>query len=260
MLNVRVVMLPALLKAEDVEGRTVVAYDVLRATTTMTAALAGGVKEIVLHATLDEARAACPRSGNDAAILVGEKACQKPEDFDLGNSPGGMTREYAGRVLHMATTNGTRALLAPWTLGGAKTGRVLAGALVNRKAVAEACLAIGQDVTLLCAGTDGAVAYEDLIGCGATLDALVNLKALGEINDAALTCVATWTFAVNGLLRAKPNEPAYPVGFRMARGARNVIAAGLPEDVAFAARPDVFDVVGEVTGTARARAITRFQP
>jgi 2-phosphosulfolactate phosphatase len=252
MLNVRVVMLPSLLKEDDVVGRTVVGFDVLRATTTMTAALAAGVSEIVLHSTLEEARAACP--GGGGALRVGESKCLKPDDFDLGNSPGAFTEALAGRTLHMATTNGTRALLAPQALAPGRTGRILAGALVNRMALARLIKSIGAPVTLVCAGTDGEIAYEDLIGCGATLDALVNLQALGEINDAALACVAAWTFAVNGLLRARPNEPAYPVGFRMARGARNVISAGLAEDVAFAARPDVFEVVGEVTtagGVAR---------
>jgi phosphosulfolactate phosphohydrolase-like enzyme len=48
------------------------------------------------------------------------------------------------------------------------------------------------------------------------------------------------------------------MGFRLARGARNVIAAGLAEDVVYAARPDVLEVVGEVhwdgkVGRLRAR-------
>lgn len=242
-INVRVVLLPSMLKPEDVEGRVVVAFDVLRATTTMTAALAAGVTKIVLHPTLDAARAA-KAEGPTNALLVGEKACLKPDDFDLGNSPGQFTEAHAGKVLHMATTNGTKALLSPYSLG--KPLAVFAGALVNRLAIGKAIAALRADVTLVCAGTEGEVSYEDLLGCGAVLDSLINLRVLGQVNDGGLMAIATWTWSAAGIVRAKPDEPAYPAAFRLAKGAVNIVNAGLASDVQFAARPDVFDVVGEV--------------
>src|SRR5688500_15978379 len=45
-LKVSVVLLPGLLEPADLDGRAVVVFDVLRATTSMTAALAAGVQEI----------------------------------------------------------------------------------------------------------------------------------------------------------------------------------------------------------------------
>lgn len=251
-ISVRVVLLPSMLTREDVDGRVVVVFDVLRATTSMASALAAGVAEIRLYPTLDAARAGFagdgrPRSGK---LLVGEHACLRPDDFDLGNSPGQFTPEHAGRAAHMATTNGTKALLAAYGLG--KPRAVLAGALVNRLAVAKACVELvagdsSGGVTLLCAGTEGEVSYEDLLGCGAVLESLVNLKALGPVNDAGLMAMGAWTWSAAGIVRAKEGEPAFPAGFRLARGAQNIVKAGLAPDVAFAARPDVFDVVGEVS-------------
>lgn len=244
MLNVRVVTLPSQLTPADVEGRAVVAFDVLRATTTITSALSAGVAEIRLYPNLDDARSGY-RADVRPKLLVGESACLKPADFDLGNSPGQFSAGDAGKVVHMATTNGTRALLSPAKLGTPRA--VLAGALVNRLAVAKALVEIGADVTLLCAGTEGTFSYEDFLGCGAVLESLVNLHALGQVNDAALAAMGTWTWAVAGIVRAKPDEPAYPAGFRLALGARNLQQQGLSGDIVFAARPDATTTVGQVT-------------
>lgn len=270
-LPVDVVLLPSLLTPAAVAGRVVVVFDVLRATTTMTAALAAGASEIALYPTIDAARAG-HAADPGPKVLAGERECLKPEGFDFGNSPGQFTApaganatppppSVAGARLHMATTNGTKALLAPAALGDPLA--VLAGALVNRLAVARACVEIVRaaaggerpaGVTLLCAGTNGEVAYEDVLGCGAVLESLVNLKALGPVNDAGLMAMGAWTWSAAGIVRAKPGEPAYPAGFRLARGAAQVIRTGLAADVAFAARPDVFEAVGELSGTTlRAR-------
>ena len=53
--NLDVVLLPRLLEPHHLAGRTVVVFDVLRATTTMAAALAAGVAEIRVFASLQEA-------------------------------------------------------------------------------------------------------------------------------------------------------------------------------------------------------------
>lgn len=254
-IDVRVVALPSLLTLQDVAGQVVVVFDVLRATTTMTSALAAGVKELLLYATLDDARAGYRTSPPGTAVLAGETQCLKPDDFDFGNSPGQWGSACAGKVVHMATTNGTKAILSAYQWAAEKEGRplaVLAGALVNRTAVAQACASklptfAGGGVTLLCAGTDGAVSFEDMLGCGAVLEATVGLGVLGKVNDAALLAMGAWSWALAGIVRAKEGEVAYPSGFRLARGASNVIGAGLAPDVAFAARPDVLTTVGQVT-------------
>ena len=62
--RVDVVLLPKHLEPRHLDGRTVVVFDVLRATTTMAAALAVGVEEIRVFGSLDEAaRAAAAHPG-----------------------------------------------------------------------------------------------------------------------------------------------------------------------------------------------------
>ena len=85
-MNIDVALLPTDLNAKSLQERVIVAIDVLRATTTIAAALASGATEIRVFGSLDEARAAhAPFTGHK--MLAGEQRCLPPEGFDLGNSP-----------------------------------------------------------------------------------------------------------------------------------------------------------------------------
>ncbi|HEV7300006.1 MAG TPA: 2-phosphosulfolactate phosphatase [Tepidisphaeraceae bacterium] len=225
-----VVQLPRDLSAAHVDGRTVVVFDVLRATTTMTAALAAGVREIFVQPDIASVLTAAEQFGPDA-ITCGERDCLPPAGFTLGNSPAGFTPAMVGRTAFMATTNGTKAIVAA---RGAK--HLFVGALVNATAVAQAVAAVGNDVTLLCSGSDGLVSLEDLIGAGAVLKALSALKPVVLASDVALA-------AGDLFHHARPDLPAALV---RTRGGTNIIRNGLQDDIEFAARLDVFDIVGKV--------------
>jgi 2-phosphosulfolactate phosphatase len=228
-MNIDVMLLPASLPRLDGLETTVVVFDVLRATTTMAAALAAGVREIRVYGSTDLARNA--RITN--ALLCGEEKCLQPAGFDLGNSPGGFDpRHHRDRTVCMSTTNGTRAILAA---RGAK--RVLCGAIVNAAAVARAVCAGGaKDVILLCAGTNGEIAAEDAIGAGAVLHAMRPHAATRPRSDVAVMAEELFVAHRSDL----------PAALRNTAGGRNVIAAGLEHDIDFAARLDAIDVVGEV--------------
>ena len=111
-MTIDVVLLPRELRPEHLAGRTVVVFDVLRATTTMTAALAVGVKEIRIFGDLDAALEA-GRAFEGPHLICGERNAVKPPGFDLGNSPGVFEPEIHRNItLFMTTTNGTVAILA----------------------------------------------------------------------------------------------------------------------------------------------------
>jgi len=140
-------------------GGTVVAVDVLRATSVLTVALAHGAGPIVAAATPDEAMAL--RACHPGALVCGERDGRRLPGFDLGNSP----FEYgpavgAGRTLVFASTNGSQALRAAV---GAR--RVLPGAFVNATAVLEA---VGRDeeIVVICAGKLGDFSLEDAAMAG----------------------------------------------------------------------------------------------
>lgn len=221
-----VVLLPCDLQAA--EERVVVVFDVLRATTSMIAALAAGVKEIRIFDSLDAARGAAAAFG-DEALLCGEQNCLRPEGFDLGNSPGQFLAAHAGKTLFMSTTNGTRAMVAAQ---GAKT--VLVGAIVNAAAIARALIQFDRDCTLLCAGTDGTVSMEDLLGAGAVLDELRQITHVELASDVARIAVRLF-HATRQQLRA---------ALAQAKGGRNIILAGLDDDIDFAAGLNSLEAVG----------------
>jgi 2-phosphosulfolactate phosphatase len=234
-MNLDVAFLPQDLDPATLPRRAVVVFDVLRATTTMTAALAAGVAQIRVFPETASARQAAAAHQSPKPLLCGEQSCLPPEGFNLGNSPGAFGAAHAGQTLFMSTTNGTRAILA------ARTAKLLlTGALVNAAAVARVLAGTRLDVTLLCAGTNGQVAMEDVLGAGAVIDALGTV----QMSDAATISLRLFQSCRGELRRALAGTA----------GGRNVIAAGLEPDIDFAAGLDRFpDVVGRVEGAVVSR-------
>lgn len=149
-----VYLLPSLAEPERVSGRLAVVIDVLRATTTIVYALAGGAREILIYQEIDESRKLAARTAG--ALLAGERGGRPIAGFHLGNSP----REYSadavgGRTIVFTTTNGTRAMACC-----AAARRVLLGAFVNfsaicRELAAELSSPACRGAALICAGTEG---------------------------------------------------------------------------------------------------------
>jgi len=168
---VRVLLTP---DAERVPARsTAVIVDVLRATSTLSFALANGAAGIVPAATPEAALVLKRR--DPAALLCGERGGRIVPGFDLGNSPA----EYApgvvgGRRLIFASTNGSIALLR----AGAARRRIL-GAFVNASAVLRA-IADEPHVTIVCAGQLGRFGLEDAAFAGYLIQALAPRDASAD--------------------------------------------------------------------------------
>jgi 2-phosphosulfolactate phosphatase len=153
-----------------------VVIDVLRATTTITTALAAGCPAIEPVRSIQEARA----RRRPGWLLAGERDGRPPADFDLGNSPLEMTRQrLAGQGLVLTTTNGTAALVEAraW-------GPVVCAAFANRTAVCDFLRQSREEVIILCSGqpAEGRPTWcaEDLCLAGALVDGLE-----GQPNDLA---------------------------------------------------------------------------
>lgn len=232
-LSVDVVLLPRDLEPRHRAGRAVVVFDVMRATSSMTAALAAGISRIeVFPDSASALRAAAAAS--PGRILCGEENCLPPPGFDLGNSPNAFNAaQHAGRIMLMSTTNGTRALLA-----AAGADRIYTGALINASAVARILVRDNRPITLLCAGTNHTVAMEDALGAGAVIHALKRHGEVSLTSDVAQMA--------DRLFAASRDELSSV--FRSTRGGKNIIAAGLADDIDFCARLDAFDVVGIAAG------------
>jgi 2-phosphosulfolactate phosphatase len=112
-MKIDVLFTPDGLTLAEVQGRTVFVIDILRATTSMCAAMSSGAKAILPVASTEEALRLAQTIGGSDALLAGERRCVRIEGFQLGNSPLEMTEaRVKGKTLILSTTNGTRALLA----------------------------------------------------------------------------------------------------------------------------------------------------
>lgn len=237
------------LPAGGCAGGIAVVIDVLRASTTMIAALAHGAARVVPVADVDEARRLAAEAG-PAALLGGERGGVRIPGFDLGNSP----LEYsaarvAGRTVVITTTNGTAALAA--ARGARET---LVGAIVNRTAVAQSIRRLAgpdEHVHLVCAGTDGCVSAEDVLAAGAILDA-ADADRAGDVLDAA----ARDAVAAFQRVTAHGDAPAALVAeFRRSPGGANLVALGMEADLPAAAAIDALPLVPRLdtaTGSLRA--------
>ncbi len=229
-----VYLLPDLVEPAALAGRTVVAIDVLRATTTIIHALAAGAREVVPCLEIEDARRLAAEIGQ-GAILGGERGGVAIKGFDLGNSPAEYTQErVGGKSVVFTTTNGTRAMQRCKL-----AGRVLLGAFVNFSAVCRE-LTSSHQVALVCAGTDGHVTREDTLLAGAIVDDLARSKKL-QLNDQALLAADAWQTAVR-LMTDRP----LGMMLRESRGGRNLIDTGQENDIDLAAQMDRFDVVPEL--------------
>ena len=195
--------------------------DVIRATSTISQALASGYARVFCAAEVDEARAL--REAIGEGVLGGERHALRIPGFDFGNSP----REYEKAVsetLVLSTTNGTRAVVA----AAQRCERVFVASLLNLSAVVEAARSAGEDVVVVCAGVQGTLALDDAFVAGRIVELLGWDRT--DAAEAAVRLAATWSGAEDA--------------FRASKSGRNLMenAPELEADISFCARESVLDV------------------
>jgi 2-phosphosulfolactate phosphatase len=239
---------PADVDCEALAGGATIVVDQLRATTTICYALAAGADCVMPFVDIAETLLAAEKFGRHGVLLGGERGGRRIEGFDLGNSPSEYATEVVGgRRILFTTTNGAKALLH-----AAPARQVLAGALVNRLAVAR-YVATCDCVDVLCAGTSGEPTGEDVLAAGAIVQALVDVRSTGgrvdllaslRMNEQAFAAMCDWS-----RVAPKPGEPSTVVQSRLVEtmrettGGRNLLEIGLDADLADCARLDALDVV-----------------
>ncbi len=165
----------------SLEKRQIVVVDVLRTCTTIATALRNGAAKVIPVATVEEATRLAPTLDPKQRLLCGERDGAKVNGFDLGNSP----REYErgrveGKTLLFASTNASP-LMAGLLVG--REQRLLS--YVNLSAVADAVLAEGADLAIVCAGKNGQLSLEDTACAGALVRRLAESAGRRERGGAA---------------------------------------------------------------------------
>jgi 2-phosphosulfolactate phosphatase len=234
--------LPKDASKERLKDATVIVIDLLRASTTICTALAAGAECVMPFAEIDETLAAAEKFGRGNVLLGGERHGKVIFGFDLGNSPAEYTPErVAGRRILFTTTNGARAL---HHARGAR--RVLVGAAVNRAAIAQA-VRDDPGFAILCAGTDGQIADEDVLAGGAIIESVAQVATNVVLDDNAAKALGYW----RGNIAERPGSPMtmderFAWYIEAAAGGRNLIDIGQGSDLPLCARLDVLTVVPEL--------------
>lgn len=168
---------------EEVQDRTVVVIDVLRACSTIVTALDRGARAVM--PVLDMAQAGKIASNLDPDVyrLGGERGGEQIEGYHLGNSPHEYTREVVeARDIILNTTNGTRALER-----AKEAKHLVAACFLNADRVVEFVQQKADTVTLVCAGRQNRLSLEDTLCAGLLLDRLWNGTEPSEVTDSAHT-------------------------------------------------------------------------
>jgi 2-phosphosulfolactate phosphatase len=181
--------------ADDIfvrENLTVVVVDILRATTSMIAALGAGASAIIPVSSPEEARQLKSRG-----FLVAAEQNGKTLDFaDFGNSAFEFKKhKIRGKEIVFSTTNGTVALAKAAVLG-----EVVLGAFSNISALAQWLSRQNKNVLILCSGWKNTFCLEDTIFAGALIGQLLERKPYLIRCDSAWASLDLWEKARQDVL------------------------------------------------------------
>jgi 2-phosphosulfolactate phosphatase len=130
----------------------------------MVTALHHGVKSVLPVKSVEE----CRHFQQKGYIGAAERGGKIVDGFKLGNSPFDyMTPELTGQKIVFTTTNGTKTIHA---IHGAD--KIIFGAFLNLKAVAETLTRLDKNAVIVCAGWENEVNLEDTLFAGALLERL----------------------------------------------------------------------------------------
>jgi 2-phosphosulfolactate phosphatase len=210
-------------------GRTTVAIDVLRASSTIVTALHNGAREVVPVATVEFAVKVSGGMFGGQILLGGERNTKKIEGFALGNSPLEYTPEVvSGKTIILYTTNGSKAIVK------AKfSENLFICSFLNIEVLANHLVELNKDFEILCSGRNNYYSMEDSICAGKLASEVQKLKEDVELTDSAKSCIAlNKTFGKNTLKMLKETEHG-----------KILLENGFEEDLRFCSRLNSFNII-----------------
>jgi 2-phosphosulfolactate phosphatase len=219
---------PALLSLYEVSSSIVVIIDVLRATSTIAAALHNGAKSIIPVDSVTE----CIKLGRQMEVITaGERDGKIAEGLTYGNSPFTYPKEFInGKTIVLTTTNGTK-LLHMALADNAKA--IITGSFPNLSAVCDYLIEQKQNVVLACAAWKDKINLEDTLFAGAVIH---RVKEYFTINcDASKIAETLYSEAQGDLYEfMKMKEASHYL---------RLIGFGLEKDIRYCLTPDVDNIL-----------------
>jgi 2-phosphosulfolactate phosphatase len=220
---------------EKIADKVAVVLDVLLATSTITAGLYYGAKEVIPAVNEQEARDYAKGLAEENFCLVGEFNGKTIEGF-LDPNPSALKDKVPGKSLILSTTNGTVAIQK------AKNAKKLyAASFLNGKAVADKISSShNETVLIICSGSSNQFSLEDFYGAGYLLNCLhkANGGGVWELTDSSK---AALYFYQSQAQRSTEILKASRVG-------KMLVEYGFEHELEFAASQDRLPIVPVVKG------------
>ncbi|MGD9581503.1 MAG: 2-phosphosulfolactate phosphatase [Vampirovibrionia bacterium] len=222
----------------NLNQKTSIVIDVLRASTTMIYALNGydnttnvlkGVREIKPAKDIETAFKLKENPENYHFLLAGERNGYPPEGFNFGNSPEDFTIDKThNKSIIMATTNGTKILNLLL-----ESNSIVVGSFVNALAVAKKIVELNNDIVIGCAGREDLGGLEDITCGGLIIKHIYNIMNCDlDLSDSAKIAVKTYDSYNNELDILKDSFHG-----------KFLIDIGLEKDLEICSKKDIFNIV-----------------
>ncbi|NLJ33903.1 MAG: 2-phosphosulfolactate phosphatase [Firmicutes bacterium] len=210
-------------------GKTVMVIDVLRATSTITTALANGASQVLPVLTIEEAQQRASKFSPNTYLLGGERKALKIPGFHLDNSPRSYGKELVeNKTIIYTTSNGTKAI---HRASAAKT--LLLASFLNARAAARRAWEAGGDVYILCAGTRGRYSLDDAACAGMLVQYLRELQPGAQLGDLAYTLQHLYRSHRKGILQLISQASHY----------QRLMDMGLEADIMYCLQEDIYTLV-----------------
>ncbi|MBT6234765.1 MAG: 2-phosphosulfolactate phosphatase [Bacteroidetes bacterium] len=222
-MQIETVLSPTLFsQISDVEHKTVVVIDILRATSTITTILHNGA-----DAVIPVREASIAQEYKSKGYLVGgERGGETIPGFDFGNSPFHYKKEIVtGKEIVLTTTNGTKCIEM-----ASHAHQVVVGSFLNLVAVVNHLRYMDKDVVLFCAGWKNRVNVEDSLYAGAVAQRLKS----EEVDDATLLCIDAYDASKDNLFAALKKSNHF----------QRLASKGVTKDIAYCCETDIINSVG----------------
>ncbi|MCP4580991.1 MAG: hypothetical protein GY839_05195 [candidate division Zixibacteria bacterium] len=174
---------PAEMTGYDLESETVIVIDVLRGTTTITAALKAGALKVIPVTEIDKGIMLADEMGHDNVILGGNYNHQDVDGFDKANSPLEYTLDSVQRKTLIYCSNSMGEAINACR----KARRIICACFNNLQAVLTAAKSLST-INILCAGRNGRFSLEDTVLAGMIIHHLTGeIDTDTGLNDSSST-------------------------------------------------------------------------
>jgi len=190
--RLEVCLSPAIYDKHSDNQNIVVIVDILRATSSICAAIHNGVKSIIPVATVDQARV----MKQQGYMVASERDGYVLDFADFGNSPFNFSPDKVkGKEIVYSTTNGTRCIHK-----ASHSKAVVIGSFLNISSLAQWLIQQQAPVLIFCASWKDRFSLEDTVFAGALSERLMDSGKFESNCDAVTASLDLWSIAKNDLM------------------------------------------------------------